>query len=59
MSPDARSVAYVPFTPKEERIYISAIAGSRAVQLTTGSDGTREDAPVWSPDGRFILFRRG
>lgn len=43
----------------EQRIYISAIAGSRPARLTVDVGGDSEDAPVWSPDGRWILFRRG
>jgi len=59
VSPDARSVAYVRSALNEQRIYVSAIAGSRPVQLTADTHRDLENSPVWSPDGRWILFRRG
>jgi len=59
-SPDGRSVAYVRFTSSEIRIYVSAMAGSRPVRLTADDgDPEREDSPAWSPDGSWIVFRRG
>ncbi|HSG00465.1 MAG TPA: protein kinase [Vicinamibacterales bacterium] len=59
VSPDGRSVAYVRYSAGEIRIYVSALAGSRPVRLTGDDDAAREDDPAWSPDGRWILFRRG
>lgn len=60
VSPDGRSLAYVRYSPAATRIYVTAMTGSKPVQLTnatSGSDG--EDGPRWSPDGRWILFRHG
>jgi dipeptidyl aminopeptidase/acylaminoacyl peptidase len=49
----------VRYSPSATRIYVTALAGSKAVALTVAtSDGGREDGPKWSPDGRWILFRR-
>lgn len=60
VSPDGRSLAYVRFAPAATRVYLTALAGSRPVQLTTEATITGvEDGPLWSPDGRWILFRRG
>ncbi len=60
VSPDGRSVAYVRFSPNAVRIYVSALAGSRPVPLTAEERlSVREDSPAWSPDGRWIVFRRG
>jgi Tol biopolymer transport system component len=49
----------VRFSPSSRLIYVSAMAGSRPVRLSTGDSGGVEDAPAWSPDGRWILFRKG
>jgi Tol biopolymer transport system component len=48
------------YAPGYTRIYVTALAGSRPVQLTAGAPAAgREESPRWSPDGRWILFRRG
>lgn len=60
ISPDGRSLAYVRFAPAATRVYLTALAGSRPVQLTSeAAIGSVDDGPMWSPDGRWILFRRG
>jgi hypothetical protein len=59
VSPDGRSLAYVRYAPGATSIFVTAMAGSRPVALTDGAVGRRDDGPVWSPDGRWILFRRG
>jgi eukaryotic-like serine/threonine-protein kinase len=60
ISPDGRSLAYVRFAPSGTRVYLTALAGSRPVQLTSEAViGGVDDGPMWSPDGRWILFRRG
>ena len=41
-------------------IYLQTILGSEPVRLTNAVGGTpREDNPSWSPDDRWVLFRRG
>jgi len=60
VSPDGRSLAYMRYSPGEVRVHVSARAGSRPVRLTSGGEGmVREESPAWSPDGRWIFFRRG
>jgi dipeptidyl aminopeptidase/acylaminoacyl peptidase len=56
-SPDARSVAYLRIASNERLIYVSAIAGSKPVRLTAGAGLGFENGPVWSPDGRWLLYR--
>jgi eukaryotic-like serine/threonine-protein kinase len=59
VSPDGRSVAYTRFSANGIRIYVSAMSGSKPVRLTADAEAQREDHPAWSPDGRWLLFRRG
>jgi len=59
VSPDGRSLAYVRYAPSGTRVYVTAIAGSRPVQLTPDAVAdAADDGPRWSPDGRWIMFRR-
>jgi TolB protein len=46
---------YGPGAPGSEDIYIMDIASKQFVQLT--HDGSRNDFPTWSPDGRHIAFQ--
>src|SRR6266849_3879734 len=62
ISPDGRSVAYVlvSVNEKEDRYdtnvwVVSASAGSEPRKLT---EGPRDLAPRWSPDGRTLAFLR-
>jgi Tol biopolymer transport system component len=58
-SGDGQRIAYQRRGPTGFRIWISAVAGGPAVQLLT--DDSYQDAPSWSPDGRWVafIFRRG
>jgi Tol biopolymer transport system component len=60
ISPDGRSLAYVRFAPSGTRVYLTALGGSRPVRLTSeAATSESDDGPMWSPDGRWIIFRRG
>ena len=48
---------YGPGAPGGWDIYVMDIASKQFVQLT--HDSGRNDYPVWSPDGRHIVFQRG
>ena len=63
LSPDGSSVAYVGNAAGEgesgARILLRSIdAGSSARPLTEPPIGSRDDFPVWSPDGARIAFLR-
>jgi len=46
---------YGPGAPGASDIYLMDIASKQWVQLT--HDGGRNDFPIWSPDGRHIVFQ--
>ena len=53
-SPDGRWIAYGVAEPAAGRIYVAPAAGGPAVLVGDGL--YRAQAPVWSPDGRHLLF---
>src|SRR4029434_3282218 len=62
ISPDGARVAYVRVTVNEKKdgydtaVWMVPTAGAEAPrQLTSGS---RDAAPRWSPDGKFLVFSR-
>nr|MBP7620064.1 PD40 domain-containing protein [Gemmatimonadales bacterium] len=56
VSPDGKHVAFISDRSGEEEIYLAAADGTGAWrQLTSGNKGFRF-RPVWSPDGKYLLF---
>ncbi len=53
VSPDGRRIAFHAALPREE-LFVSGIDGSGLKQLT--NDAFKDRVPVWSPDGRRLLF---
>ncbi len=53
-SPDGKWIAYGVSEPAGSRIYVAPAAGGPASPVT--SDFYRAQSPVWSPDGRHLLF---
>jgi serine/threonine protein kinase/Tol biopolymer transport system component len=53
VSPDGRRIAFNAALPQEE-LFVARIDGSGPRQLT--GDGFKDRNPVWSPDGRRLLF---
>ena len=53
-SPDGQRIAYQRRSLSGFRVWISTMAGGRAVRLS--ADEGYQDAPTWSPDGAWIAF---
>ncbi|HYH45682.1 MAG TPA: protein kinase, partial [Thermoanaerobaculia bacterium] len=53
VSPDGRRIAFHAALPREE-LFVAGIDGSGLKQLT--DDAFKDRVPVWSPDGRRLLF---
>ena len=53
-SPDGKWIAYGVAEQTGSRIYVAPAAGGPAVPMTDGF--YRAQSPVWSPDGRHLLF---
>jgi len=53
-SPDGKWIAYLVAEKGGGRIYVAPAAGGPAAPMT--ADFYRAQAPVWSPDGRNLLF---
>ncbi|HWN42548.1 MAG TPA: protein kinase [Thermoanaerobaculia bacterium] len=53
VSPDGRRIAFQAMLPREE-LFVARIDGSGLNQLT--DDDFKDRSPVWSPDGRRLLF---
>ncbi len=53
-SPDGNWIAYGVAEEARSRIYVAPAAGGPAISVASGF--YRAEAPVWSPDGRHLLF---
>ena len=53
-SPDGKWIAYGVAEQTGSRIYVAPAAGGPAISVTDGF--YRAQSPVWSPDGRHLLF---
>ena len=54
-SPDGRFIAYDSTKDGESKIYLISADGA-SERVLVDSSGV-DDSPVWTPDGRFLLFR--
>ena len=60
-SPSGKSIAFLASEsegPLFVRIYLKAVSGGKIIRVPAGS-GRGLMSPVWSPDGRFLYYRRG
>ena len=57
-SPDGQRLAYHRLGKDGNKIWISWLAGSPPVRLTT-TISEREEAPTWSPDATWIAYAHG
>jgi Tol biopolymer transport system component len=57
-SPDGNQIAFTWYGDKDYNtdIYVKQIGAEKALRLTT--DPAKDDSPTWSPDGRYVAFRR-
>lgn len=56
-SPDGRSIALSIWKPGDGwRVYRMSAEGTNPVRLTRGTGLVIESRPVWTPDGRFVVF---
>ena len=58
LSPDGEQVVFQSNRSGQNELWIAAIDGSELRQLTNSPAGQGAESPVWSPDGRQILFAR-
>ena len=56
LSPDGRWLAYVSNESGKYEVYVQAYPGG-GEKMTVSADGGYE--PLWSPDGREIIYRKG
>ena len=56
LSPDGRWLAYDSTATGAVEVYVLAVSGPRIRIPVTAAGGA---SPIWSPDGRELLFRRG
>jgi dipeptidyl aminopeptidase/acylaminoacyl peptidase len=57
-SPDGRQIAFISTRGEKPQVYLIAVDGGEARQLTTLPQGVG-GGPVWSPDGQQLAFTAG
>ena len=57
-SPDSRTLLYDAYRKAESKIDLMLLTPGERTPRLLYSDGRSNKAEAWSPDGRFILFRR-
>ncbi len=60
-SPDSRRLAYSAWTgkPGGPCLYVISVRTGRVTRVTSHPIRARDASPVWTPDGRSLLFVRG
>ncbi|MFZ5518083.1 MAG: tetratricopeptide repeat protein [Candidatus Zhuqueibacterota bacterium] len=57
-SPDGKYIAYDTQQPDNRHIFVLDLENFKPLQITSGTYGGRGyDAPIWSSDGKLLLFR--
>ena len=54
-SPDGGHIVYVSKEEDNQDIYVMPVEGGEPIRIT--SDSAADVSPLWSPDGKFILFK--
>lgn len=55
-SPDGSRIAFVSYRSGKAEVWVKAVAGGDAIQITTGPFSNEPKTPRWSPDGESIVF---
>jgi eukaryotic-like serine/threonine-protein kinase len=56
-SPDGRKIALTVATPGQRDIWVYDIPSGTSTRLTAADDGSVNERPEWTPDGKRVLYR--